>query len=119
MSNGEMNKKMEFIVERQAKFAADIEIMREIQAVDAKRLGDGLIGVVDIVGSLGRFQMKTDETVNLLAEDFSRLTQAQTRSEERLDQLAQSQSRTDERLNIFINVVERFISGNGGSTNPG
>ncbi|MGH9927968.1 MAG: hypothetical protein ACREA9_01940 [Pyrinomonadaceae bacterium] len=108
MSDEEINKKMEFIVEQQAKFVAEIEIMRELQAADAKRLGDGLIGLVDIVGSLARFQIRTEETVNLL-------TQAQARSEERLDRLAQSQSRTDDRLNIFIAVVERFISGNGGA----
>lgn len=87
MNNEEMNKKMEFIVEQQAKFAADIEILREIQAADARRLGDGLIGVIDIVGQLAQSHMKTEETVNRLTE----------------------------RLNIFINVVERFISGNGGA----
>jgi hypothetical protein len=108
MSDAEMNKKMEFIVEQQAKFAADIEIMREVQAADAKRLGDGLIGVIDIVGHLARYQMRTEDSVNLLA-------QAQTRTEERLNELAQSQARTDDRLNVFINVVERFISGNGGA----
>jgi hypothetical protein len=35
-----MNKKMEFIVEHQAKFAADIEIMREVQAKGETRLLD-------------------------------------------------------------------------------
>lgn len=108
MKDDETNKRMEFIIEQQAKFATEIEMMREVQAADAKRLGDGLIGVIDIVGSLARSHMRTEETVNLLA-------QTQTRTEERLGQLAQSQSRTDERLNIFINVVERFISGNGGA----
>ena len=87
MSDEEMSKKMEFIVEQQAMFAAEMEIMREVQAADAKRLSDGLIGVIDIVGNLARSQMRTDETVNSLAE----------------------------RLNIFISVVERFISGNGGA----
>jgi allophanate hydrolase subunit 1 len=94
MSNEEMNKKMEFIVEQQAKFAADIQIAREVQATDAKLLKDAVIGVVDIVGSLTRAQMRTDESVKHLTE---------------------SQARADERLNIFINVVERYISGNGGS----
>jgi hypothetical protein len=108
MSEAEMNKKMEFIVAQQAKFAADIEIMRELQAADAKRLGDGLNGVIDIVGHLARHQMRTDDSLNLL-------TQAQTLTEERLNELAQSQARTDDRLNVFINVVERFISGNGGA----
>jgi hypothetical protein len=92
MNNEEMNKKMEFIVEHQAKFAAEMEMMRELQAADARRFQNALFGMLDIVGSLTRSQMRTDGTVNSLAEDFSRLT---------------------ERLNIFINVVERFISGNG------
>jgi hypothetical protein len=94
MSDAEMNKKMEFIVEHQAKFAADIEIMREVQAADAKRLGDGLNGVIDIVGHLAQAQMITDDNVKSLTQEVDRLT---------------------ERLNIFINVVERFISGNGGA----
>jgi len=94
MSDEEMNKKMEFIVEQRAKFAADIEMMREVHAMDAKRFQDALFGMLDIVGSLTRSQMRTDQTVNSLAEDVGRLT---------------------ERLNIFINVVERFISGNGGA----
>ena len=101
MSDAEMNKKMEFIVEQQAKFAAEIEIMREVQAADAKRLGDGLIGVIDIVGQLAQSQMRTEGTVNSLTEDFKQLTQAQ--------------ARTEERLTILVNVVERHISGNGGS----
>jgi uncharacterized protein (DUF2342 family) len=108
MSDAEMNKTMEFIVEQQAKFAAEIEIMREVQAADAKRLGDGLIGVIDIVGQLAQSQMRTVETVNSLTEDFKRLTQAQARTEE-------AQARTEEHLTILLTVVEGHISGNGGS----
>ena len=101
MSDEEMNKKMEFIVEQQAKFASDIEMMREVHATNTTLLKDSLLGVVEIVGNLARLQMRTEDSVNSLSEDFSRLTQVQ--------------ARTEERLNIFINVVERFISGNGGA----
>lgn len=104
MSDAEMNKKMEFIVEHQSKFAADIEIMREVQPADAKRLGDGLIGVIDIVGHLARHQMITEDNVNSLTHEVSQLTQAQ--------------SLTEERLKILLSVVERYGSGNGDSTNP-
>ena len=51
MSNEEMNKKMEFIVEHQAKFAADVEILRELQEADARRLSNGLLSLVDIVAT--------------------------------------------------------------------
>jgi hypothetical protein len=97
MSDEEMNKKMEFIVEQQAKFAADIEILREVQAADARRLGDGLLSMMDIVGHLTRTQIRTEETVNTLA---------------------QAQAHNEERLTILINIVERHMGGNGGSTSP-
>jgi hypothetical protein len=102
-----MNKKMEFIVEHQAKFAADIEIMREVQAKGETRLLDlsrAVITVVGLVGELTEAQMRTDDRINLLADNVDKLTQAQLR--------------TDERLNNLINVVERHISGNGGAANP-
>jgi hypothetical protein len=101
MSEEELKKKMEFIVEQQAQFAADIQSMREVQARDAKLLKDGLIGLADIVGHLARAQ--------------DALVDAQTRTEESLKRLTEAGARTDERLNNLINIVERHISGNGGS----
>jgi DNA-directed RNA polymerase specialized sigma54-like protein len=117
MSNEEMNRKMEFIVEQQAKFAAEIEITREIQAQDAKlfkeqdrKIADALIGLVDIVGYLTRAQTGADARINLLAE-------AQTRTDEGINRLTEAGTRTDARLNILINVVDRHITGNGGPHN--
>jgi hypothetical protein len=111
MSNEEMNKKMEFIIEQQAQFAADIQVMREVQAQDAKllkeqdrKLSDAVVTVVGLIGSLTQAQTSTDGRINVLADSFNRL--------------AQAQARTEESLKILINVVERHISGNGGSTNP-
>ena len=110
MSNEELNQKMEFIVEHQAKFAADIEVMREVHEKDSKLLKNGLVGLVDIVGGLTHAQMRTEESVN-------RLAAAHLRTEESIDRLTQAQGQTDERLNNLINVVERHISGNGGAEN--
>jgi hypothetical protein len=110
MTNDEMNKKMEFIVEHQAKFAADIEMMREVQAADATLLKDGLIGLVDIVGSLTRAQMGADGRIDSLAE-------AQKRTDESIKRLSDVQAQTEASLKILINVVERHISGNGGAEN--
>jgi hypothetical protein len=104
MSNEEMNKKMEFIVEQQAQFAADIQVMREVQAQDVKllkqqdrRLSDAVVAVMGMIGNLVQSQTRTDESIKLLTE---------------------AQARTEKRLNAFINVVERYISGNGGSESP-
>jgi hypothetical protein len=104
MSNEEMNKRMEFIVEQQAQFAADIQVMREIQAQDAnllkeqdRKLFDAVVAVVGMIGNLVQGQTRTDESIKFLIE---------------------VQARTEQRLNIFINVVERYISGTGGSESP-
>jgi len=64
MSNEDFNKKMEFIVEQQAKFAAEIEITREVQATDAKLLKDAVLTVVGLVGSLTRAQIAADDRIN-------------------------------------------------------
>jgi hypothetical protein len=110
MNNEEMNKKMEFIVEHQAKFAAEIEIAREVQAADARRLSNAFISLVDIVGNLTRAQIETDQSIN-------RLTGSQSETDEAIKRLTEAGTRTDARLNILINVVDRHISGNGGPHN--
>jgi len=131
MSNEEMNEKMEFIVEQQAQFAADMKDLREFQAQDGnllkeqyRMLSDAVITVVGLVGSLTQAQARADDRINVLTQAQTRtddrinvLAQAQTRTDESFNLLAQAQTRTEERLNIFINVVERHISGNGGSEN--
>jgi hypothetical protein len=111
MSNEEMEKKMEFIVEQQAKFAAEIEIQREVQATQGKRLSDALIAVVGIVGKLAEAQVRMQESVN-------RLTEAQAGTEDRVIRLTEAQTRTEERLNILISVVERYFGGNGPAESP-
>jgi|SRR5688572_12416591 len=153
MSNEEMNKKMEFIIEQQAQFALDMKVMREVQAQDAKllkeetnglkeqywKLSDAVITAVGLVGKIAQAQMRADDRINVLTQaqantddrisalaeaqtrsdaSFNLLAQAQTRTDESIKLLTQAQTRTDERLNIFINVVERYISGNGGAESP-
>src|ERR1044072_5312531 len=103
MSDEQMNKNIEVIIEHQAKFATDIEILREMQAQNDRRLSNGILGLVDVVGSLTRAQIET-------AHNIRRLAEAQATTETKLRE-------TDERLRILMNVVERHISGNGGPHN--
>src|ERR1044072_8906772 len=94
MNNEEMNKKMEFIVEHQAKFAAVLEIMREVQAKQLSDLSRAVITVVGLVGDLTEAQSRTDESIKHLSE---------------------AQAQTEESLNILINTAQRHIGGNGAS----
>ena len=138
MSNEEMDKRMEFVIEQQAQFAGDLKAMREIQAEDGNllkeqygKLSEAVITVVGLVGKITQAQLRADDRSNVLMQAQARtddrinaLAQTQTRTDERINQIAdslnlltQAEARTEERLNIFINVVERHISGNGGSEN--
>lgn len=113
MTNGDLDKKIEFIIDQQAQFTADIQVLREVQAVqaaDSRLLKDAVMTIVGLVGKLAEAQERTE----------ARLIESQTRTETRFAELAEAQTRTDEKvakvaesLNIFINVVERHISGNG------
>ena len=99
MTDEELNKKIEFIIEQQAQFSADIQVMREVHEADTKLLKEQLHGlsdaVITVVGLVGK------------------LTEAQQRTDAKVAELVEAQARTDERLNVFINVVEKYISGNG------
>jgi hypothetical protein len=112
MSEEELSRKMEFIVEQQAQFTADIQVMREVQAADTVRfkeetrqLKDAITTIVGLVGGIAQAQTRTDARV-------AELVVAQTRTDEKLAELA-------ERLNVFIGFVERHIGGNGNNRPEG
>ena len=111
MTNEEIGQRIEFIIEQQAQFTSDIQILREIQAADNKllkeqyrNLSDAVVSVVGMVGRLAEAQERTDRRIAELAEGL-------TRTDANVAELT-------ERLNLFINVVEKYISrnGNNGST---
>ena len=103
---------MEFIVEHQAKFAAEIEIMREAQAQQDRRLSSAMLGLVETVGELTRAQVETDEVMKRLAE-------SQATTEKRFKETDERFKETDERLRILMNVVERHIDDHGGPHHQG
>src|SRR5258706_5312165 len=99
MTNEEIGQRIEFIIEQQAQFASDIQLLRELQAADTKllkeqyrNLSDAVVAVVGMVG---------------------RLAEAQARTDQKVSELTNAQAGTDQRLNIFLNVVEKYISRNG------
>jgi C4-type Zn-finger protein len=103
MTNEEMQRTMEFIVQQQAQFSVDIQELREAQVRGEERVTrmEGVIlRLVDVVEKVVEVQARTDQ--KLVEVD---------------ERLSQKLAETDERLNTLITVVERYISEgrNGGS----
>ena len=115
MSNDELNRKMEFIIEQQAQFSADIEVMREVHAADTKLFKEESKLAKEQIHSLNESVHSLNAAVTAVVGMVGQLSEAQERTNAAMFELASAQARTEERLNIFINVVERHLGGNGGS----
>jgi hypothetical protein len=88
MTPEELKRTMDFIVEHQAKFEANIQMLFEAD----------------------QQQREADER---LRQSQATLTAALVRVTEIVEDLAESQKSTDDRLNALINIVERHVSGPG------
>jgi chromosome segregation ATPase len=107
MTGEEMERAIQFIIEQQSRFAADMQQMKEQFAAEMQRIesrfgeqlgkqGEAIIALTGMVGRIAEAHIKTEAKVAELAE-----SQARTNSE--MAELAG-------RLNDFILVVERYIS---------
>ncbi len=106
MNDEQIERRIEFIVEQQAQFAVDIQMLKESQEAEARlwreKHNDLTDALTTIVGMVGK-----------LAEVQERQSEAQNRIDEQLSELTNKQAETDDRLNVLIGVVERYFSGNG------
>ena len=82
MNNEEFEKRMEFILEQQAQFSADIQQLREVQAQTESVLA---------------------RLANVTLEGFNDVNA-------KINALVDSQIRTDENLRNLIAVVDRYLS---------
>ena len=94
---------MEFVVEHQAKFEADIA--RINQTLD--KHNEAIVGLVQISRTLVNSQIAAEGKV-------SRVEERQTILDQKMAELADAERRTDERLDAFITFVEKYISSRSG-----
>lgn len=92
MTNEEVERTMQFILEQQARTDAKLEILTE--KMDA------------IVVKQGR----DDDRIKRLEDSFQILVALAERHEERLDELGAAQTRTAEQLTSLASTVERYIN---------
>jgi septal ring factor EnvC (AmiA/AmiB activator) len=95
MTNEELEKKIEFIVEQQAQFTADIQKLQEAQART-----DQIVNRL-ATATLNRFET-TDKRVDDIDDRISALVNSQVRTEENV-------KKTDENLRNLIAVVDRYF----------
>ena len=96
MRNGELERKMAFILDQQAQFTMDIQQLRETQA----ETGNLVARLANV--TLEGFK-QVNSKINALVDFQINLSDSQAR-------LADSQIKTDENLRNLMSVVDRYFS---------
>ena len=97
MTNEEMQRTMEFVLNQQARFAEGMEQLRESHAQAEKRISNletGFVNIVNAVADITKIQQALAERVTQLAADIAELREAQ--------------AHTDQRVNALIDIIERW-----------
>jgi hypothetical protein len=102
MTNDEVEKRIEFIIEQQAQFATDIQQLREAQAQTDQLLNR--LAAVTLEGF-----KDVNAKLDALVDSHIRLTDSHER-------LAEAQARTDETLRNLIAVVDRHFRDRNGKS---
>jgi t-SNARE complex subunit (syntaxin) len=99
--------KMEFIVNHQAQFAANIQIHEE----RLTRLEGAVTKLESTVAGLAQV---LNNTIEHFDARTARLEESQKRTEEALARLAESQAHTDRRLDALIDIIRQEREGRNG-----
>jgi predicted nucleic acid-binding Zn-ribbon protein len=105
-----IEQKIEFIVNQQAQFAADLQEERRERREREALMQQQIDTIQGHVNTLALAMVD-------LSVKMERLTEAQARSDEKIARLAEGMQKleeksaeTEERLNVFITFVERYLS---------
>lgn len=111
MTPEEMQRKMEFIVEHQAKFELDIEKLFEADERQRESQATLTAAVVRIAEIIEENRKDMDERFRETDQRIKDLVTAQKGTDERLRQTDERLRQTDDRLNALLHVVERHVTG--------
>lgn len=112
---GDIESRMEFIIEQQAQFTADMQALAaEMQALKERQDQAQL----QIEANAGMIRQLGDVTMSLAHhadETDQRLGEADQRWDARMKQLAESGAHTDRRLDALIDTVDKLVRRNCGA----
>lgn len=111
MTNEEMQRTMEFILEQQAQFAANIQTLQEERVRDVSRIRR----MEESFQLLVQLAQSTDERLENLEKRVPALEHLETRVpllETNMAALAAAQAHADERLSALIDIVRARLNGN-------
>ena len=121
MHNEEFDRKMAFIVEQQAQFASDIQLLQVSQAQHQEsqaRTDQVVAQTAEAVGQMGevvtRLANVTHAGFTEVNAKINALVDVQIRTEEHLIRTDKNVAGTDESLKTLIAVVDRYLSGRNG-----
>ena len=100
MTNEEIQRTMEFVLNQQARFSEGMEQLRESHAQAEKRISNletGFVNIVNAVADITKIQQALAERVTQLAADIAELREAQ--------------AHTDQRVNALLDIIERWRNG--------
>jgi chromosome segregation ATPase len=100
MTNDETQRKMDFIVNQQAQFSADIHHLKELHAQAEKR-------IATIEDTMTRLAGATLTLTQRMVE----LSAAQAHMDSKMVYLAESQEHADQRLNALVDIVRDKMNG--------
>jgi DNA repair exonuclease SbcCD ATPase subunit len=107
MTEEQMQNTMQFIIEQQARFATDMEAMREQSRDTDSRIRT----LTDALLSLARI---TEQNENLLKSLAKQTDERFREVDAKIARLAELGEGTEARLNAFITFVEKYIAGRNG-----
>ncbi|HYN24056.1 MAG TPA: hypothetical protein VES69_03325 [Pyrinomonadaceae bacterium] len=113
MTNDETQRKMDFIVNQQAQFSADIQRLNELHTQAEERL----TRIEGVVLRLANFTENGFTNLTAAQTDLTNaqtdLTNAQTLLDTRMAELAESQAHTEQKLNAVIDIIREQRNGGG------